>query len=642
MRQGSILSQVAGTMPAMARPGAWRPVPRASDRSAWQTVDPHTAALFLEEARSWMGTPWPPLPAHLWLAFVTEGDRQAHERPYFARRERLATAVVAASLTLEEALLTEVVDGVWTVCEETVWQLPAHDAPGDEREALPSHPTVDLFAAETASLLAWTDLVLAEQLDAVSPALRRRLREEIRRRVLRPYTGTRDWFWYPRGSNNWNPWIHSNLIAAALLVEHDPDKLRTLLLQAAQGLDNYVAGLPADGGCDEGIDYWWRAAGSVFESLEWLHSASNSDASLFTHGPLPQAARYPLVTHVADGWQVNFGDGAARWDRGSSRNGATPRLLHLIGRRVGDAQVQAHARALRGTDPVALPNYSLGRVLPTLFDSEWETSTPASFPLLEHSWLPQTQVLTARQRQGEAAGPFVAVKGGHNDESHNHNDVGSFMVAWDGQPLIIDAGVGTYTAQTFSKEDRYRIWTMRSSYHNLPIIDGWEQGPGAEKAAAAVTGGRDGAASRFAANIAGAYPAAAAVLSWVRALELDRDHTVVRIEEHWELAEPAPVIWRYLLRGDVQVSGNRVVISAGSTAVQLQLPAVIERVYLEEIPIDDERLSPVWDSGLHALSAYAQLDRSGGATHTISAATPALGTPGNGHLDHRSAGLVQP
>ena len=39
-------------------------------------------------------------------------------------------------------------------------------------------------------------------------------------------------------------------------------------------------------------------------------------------------------------------------------------------------------------------------------------------------------------------------------------------------PVIIDAGVGTYTRQTFSSE-RYTIWTMQSNYHNLPMINGF-------------------------------------------------------------------------------------------------------------------------------------------------------------------------
>ncbi len=65
----------------------------------------------------------------------------------------------------------------------------------------------------------------------------------------------------------------------------------------------------------------------------------------------------------------------------------------------------------------------------------------------------------------------MAAKGGFNNESHNHNDVGTFSLYVNTIPVILDAGVGTYAKQTFGK-DRYTIWTMQSNYHNLPMING--------------------------------------------------------------------------------------------------------------------------------------------------------------------------
>ena len=66
---------------------------------------------------------------------------------------------------------------------------------------------------------------------------------------------------------------------------------------------------------------------------------------------------------------------------------------------------------------------------------------------------------------------FGALKGGHNGENHNHNDVGNFVVYKDGAPVIIDVGTLEYTKKTFSSE-RYTIWALQSSFHNLPEIGG--------------------------------------------------------------------------------------------------------------------------------------------------------------------------
>lgn len=82
-------------------------------------------------------------------------------------------------------------------------------------------------------------------------------------------------------------------------------------------------------------------------------------------------------------------------------------------------------------------------------------------------------------------GLYLAAKGGHNAESHNHNDVGNFIVYADGYPAISDVGVETYTAKTFSAQ-RYDIWTMQSAFHNLPIINGFMQKNGGNFKAAAV------------------------------------------------------------------------------------------------------------------------------------------------------------
>ena len=103
-------------------------------------------------------------------------------------------------------------------------------------------------------------------------------------------------------------------------------------------------------------------------------------------------------------------------------------------------------------------------------------------PLPRDTWLSEIQVMTARDKAGSADGFYVAAKGGHNLESHNHNDVGHFIVYIDGEPVIIDAGVGPYTGKTFSSQ-RYEIWTMQSAYHSLPTINGVMQSPGAEFAA---------------------------------------------------------------------------------------------------------------------------------------------------------------
>ena len=125
---------------------------------------------------------------------------------------------------------------------------------------------------------------------------------------------------------------------------------------------------------------------------------------------------------------------------------------------------------------------------------------------------------------------FVAMKGGTNGESHNHNDVGNFIIYADNSPLIIDAGVGEYTSATFGK-DRYSIWTMQSAYHNLPLINGVMQKDGRQYAAKVISR----KAGTLTLDIAGAYPEEAAVAEWKRTVSVKADG--VEVTEDYRLRE---------------------------------------------------------------------------------------------------------
>ena len=93
-----------------------------------------------------------------------------------------------------------------------------------------------------------------------------------------------------------------------------------------------------------------------------------------------------------------------------------------------------------------------------------------------------------------------AAKGGHNDELHNNNDVGTFIFAKNGRQVLADLGAGVYSRQYFGKE-RYTILECSSRGHSVPIVDGQLQFPGRE-AAAVNTKFENGV---FSTDIAGAY-----------------------------------------------------------------------------------------------------------------------------------------
>ena len=136
-------------------------------------------------------------PPRVFLEFRRDGNRSHYEAIRNRRRNRLQDLVIAESLEGKGRFVDEIVNGIWLTCEETFWGVPAHLGAQKAGTGLPdaAEPIVDLFAAETASLLAWTHYLVAAPLAQVSPLVPERIRMEIDRRVLAPCLTRDDFGW---------------------------------------------------------------------------------------------------------------------------------------------------------------------------------------------------------------------------------------------------------------------------------------------------------------------------------------------------------------------------------------------------------------------------------------------------------------
>jgi hypothetical protein len=572
-------------------------VPPATDRAVWRSADEPTLRELSERARATLGTPWPTPLARDFARYFRDGDRDTYEQAIWGRHQRLARAVVLAAATLDPVWLDEVADGVTLFCEQSTWCWPAHDDTFSRHgSVLPTvtDPYVDLGAGEVAADLAWTDHVLGAQLDERYPGLRARIRHEVEVRVLRPFEQRRDWHWLGLDGHvhNWNPWIHSNVLIAATLLGF-PSRLTDLVIE---GIGLYAAAVPADGAIDEGYHYWWFGALRYLETLERLG-----------HDLDPELIAFPHRVHLGGPWYLNHADGPARpsphqpWHalhrlaRGAARAAAdsvdrgAADSVDLGAARDAEAHAAAHRRP---GEAVAHESHGLGYLLQAVVDQDWIAAVPGASPLPRDVWFPSTQVLLARPAAGSAAGLTLAVKGGHNAENHNHNDVGSFIVARDGVPVLIDPGRPTYTAQTFGPR-RYEIWTMRSTWHNTPSIRGSEQAAGRSFAARDVVADLD--AGSVSLDLAGAYPRDD-VRHWVRTARLDRTTGTITIRDSWELLPgTGQTVLHLIAAGEVTLTGDGADIDGVSVTWGDRPCTVTSR------RLDDPLLTDVWGDRLTRL-----------------------------------------
>ena len=155
---------------------AWRPFPKVSDRAGWEQLSEDVRSRMVAQAEAHLGASWPELPATLFLEFRRNGNRSRYEAPHFARRTALAQLVLGECVEGKGRFLDDIVNGVWALCEESFWGVPAHNArhsPRFPNSGLPdtSFHEVDLFAAETAALLAWTHYLAGEQIARELPVV---------------------------------------------------------------------------------------------------------------------------------------------------------------------------------------------------------------------------------------------------------------------------------------------------------------------------------------------------------------------------------------------------------------------------------------------------------------------------------------
>ena len=477
-------------------------LPQADDTFWRDSIPDEMRQSYIRYGEQYQGKSWTSLPWTVFAENKQTGNRVNYEGICFEKRRQLAAIVMAEIMEGKGRFMKDIIDGIGSFCEETWWGIPAHYG-----KAIPlaELQEVDLFNAETASLIVWTRYMLEKQFNQFSPDLCQRIDREIERRILVPAL-EKDYWWKTAGMN-WNPWICSNWLTCVLICEKDEARKNKAIAQIQKATQLFIDAYPEDGGCDEGPHYWDRAAASLFEVLR-LFTADGLQVK--DVNKIKNMAAYAYNTYIGNNYCVTFADAHENKDVlnvniaypfGLWLNDKTLRELGaFIGRQKGVLKDPAALYAKSDNFP------SLGRELFFLRHIRDFIAEQPREPLLKDVWLNDLQIMTARRGH-----LYVAMKGGNNGESHNHNDVGSFIIYANNEPMFIDPAVGEYTAKTFSK-DRYEIWTMQSGYHNLPQINGIDQKDGKEYAAKFISH-KEG---QLCLDIAGAYPAEAAVKSWKR------------------------------------------------------------------------------------------------------------------------------
>lgn len=584
--------------------------PAITNREAWSNLDDTWKKETIALGESYLNFNYPYVSAVDFLDFTRTGNRIRYEDKFFSKRLALNALVLAECVENEGRFLDDIINGIFSICEESAWQLPAHNTYIRDTPQLPlpdaSAPVLDLFACETGSILAAVSYLLESELNKISPFITKRIAYELEHRIFNPYLNCHFW-WMGNGKepmNNWTIWCTQNVLLSVFLINSEEALRKKVISKACMSTDYFLAEYGDDGCCDEGAQYYRHAGLCLFNTMEILNAVTNNHFSnLYKETKIKNMASYIMNVHIDDIYYLNFADCSPIAGRAGVRE-------FLFAKQTENSAMMSFAAKeffAGGTDTLLLPKennlyYRLQNAFTVKEISSYakEKAAPVIYPEI---FYPSTGIFITRDES-----LYLAVKGGDNDDSHNHNDTGSFTVYKNGQPLFIDVGVENYTKKTFSPS-RYEIWTMQSAYHNLPTINGIMQKDGASYKACDVNYFFSDFVSEIQMDIANAYPEEAGLNSYHRKASLIKGKEIVikdsfsfhNCDKNSPDLNNQSVVLSFMTY-EKPVSKNKdddLNITIGSIGT-LELKNT-NLLSIEEIPITDSRLQTAWKHSIYRI-----------------------------------------
>lgn len=429
------------------------PLPTVSDRLAWEKVQLHpaweTVMKLAEQQRGReLEDPFP-----YYLNYRENGDRQSYEKRLDAIRG-FGPLAAAYCATRDKQWLAPIKERIRLLLDLPTWVLPTHYTPLDCHTG--KTDVIDINAAALAAELSMLLYLLGDDLDQ---DLAGRLKDELIRRIVIPWervmAGNHYIYDWMERKDNWNAVCIGGCTRTFLMLDITPERKERLLKFALRKLANYLEGFGTDGYCSEGINYWYFGYGHFLQLAECIKRCNGKNLLELLPGA-KSAAAFPERILIVPGCYPAYADTNA-----DVRN---PYFLELrdilLGKRNGFSSRFDWEK-----------NSSLSKIVSILFVPVDEKPLEEENPD-RNTVFSQAQVYVARNAEKGCLG--VSFKGGNNNEFHNHNDVGSYVVAVGNIPLIPDPGTEFYTARTFSCR-RYESRLIGSFGHSVPRIDGKEQ-----------------------------------------------------------------------------------------------------------------------------------------------------------------------
>jgi hypothetical protein len=489
------VKEIAAWLDASPSPALYA---RVSDRAAWAVAAPLASNAILAAERQ-VAAGLTPFSEEAFLEYTRTGKRTA-DGVYYRRIRYLRDLILAECIENKGRFLPPLEAALKDFSGMKTWLLSACD--GSLQNYRGEIVEIDLASAAHALLYAAALSGLGERL---TPQTKASLQAELRRRIFDPYRG---WVtnasrsglsWWMTGINNWNAVCHAGVVLAALSSLPTAEERAFFVHGAELGMPYFWSGIPDDGYCTEGIGYWGYGFGNFVLLASAVKAATKGKLDWFDSAKTAAVGRFGARMELMPGRYPAYAD---------CHPSARPSewIMHYMARLY---------------DPPALSAWSNAPSDATDPQTWFLTSSPvspyfkaAAYPALRvaagdrlRDFYPIAGILNCRPGDPAASNAIaVSLKGGHNAEEHNHNDLGSFVVSTRRAPfpLLVDPGSEVYTRDTFSAK-RYESKAHNSYGHSVPVVDGTYQRTGREAQARILESNFSMAEDRFALDLTSAY-----------------------------------------------------------------------------------------------------------------------------------------
>jgi len=450
-----------------------------SDRAFWNKLaDTEQAQNVIQKAVQLLDADPLPVNKEQWMAYI-EGktERQNYERPFWQQERRFCTLVLAEALENEGRFIGAIESMLQRMLSLGTWKKPQSSGKVDKDYWYGRKHFVDLAIAQRSFNVATADYWLQDKLNS---DLREKLRKHIREDAFDPYlkrlnTPGEEWWWMTAGQN-WNTVCHAGVVGAALSITEDRMERATMVAGAETGMDYFMEGFGDYGYCSENVGYWSYGFGHFLVLNEIVRINTQSEIDWLKGEKAARVTLFPSRSEMLNGIYPAFSDEnvygePAKWmmDFAEQRMGITQSGLSFWRKEKLD-----DIRDLYYHGMLQIKDFKSGQVNNELFPPEYHSAI--------RDYFPDGGLLISRPFKRDPRDMAVSMKGGHNGENHNHNDVGSFEVVLAGEKMIIDPGGEVYGRQTFG-ETRYESEMMNSFGHPVPVVAGQLQSTGKESGA---------------------------------------------------------------------------------------------------------------------------------------------------------------